>query len=72
MELIQTSDKLPGDRQRVLWWNPKFKDWNLGTYYTSRGNDDFGPGYFYSGDSCWYICNGHTTWSPEPPPLAAQ
>jgi len=66
MQPISTKDRLPENRQYILWWNPQGKHWMFGTYYVDTGR--FGPGYFLGLEACWYVYKGHTSWAPEPPP----
>ena len=70
MQPISTNDKLPENRQYILWWHPQGKHWQFGTYYIQAGQCK--PGYFQGIEACWYICKGPTFWAPEPPPPSTQ
>jgi hypothetical protein len=64
---IRVEDRLPENRQRVLWWFVRWECWEVGHYYIDLGR--FAPGHF-SGNGCGaYICDGEVThWQPLPPP----
>lgn len=66
---VSTADELPPEGEDMLWWYPKppHIGWRLGWYSTV---ENYPPGCFASGESCWFLCDGPTWWmflplSPE-------
>lgn len=64
MKPIKTSEQLPTERQRCLWYHSRHQRWYFGVWTPEL--DRYTPGVFI-GEVNGYVCDGIAThWMPEP------